>query len=251
MPAFDPASYPGPRPCGPVLVLDGACWSLALTRDPRRPWRAPGGAPACAASSGADRLRWSVAYGANASPPRLVAKGLDRRGAVLLPARVRGWVPAFEQRTTSYGAVPLTLVRASAPRVTATWVLGLTEPDTGVLDRSEGRAAVDGTAPVADPTPADGHTPPTGTYRLCGIGEVVVAERFVLRGALAYLPGPSTRIQIDDAGAPRCWPEVGQRQARAHLDAGGPSRRVGALRDAAPIVGAWPETPLQRAAADP
>ena len=248
VPSFDPRRYPGPRPTGPTLVLDGACWALALTADPARPWLPPGSAPPSPAGDAPSSLRWSLAYGANASPARLVAKGLDRRGAVLLPARITGWAPAFEHRMTSYGAVPVTLVPLPGA-MTATWVLGVSAQDTAVLDASEGRAPGDSGVPadaevarLPGPRPADGHAPPRGTYRLGRIGEVVVAGRFRLLDALAYLPGPSTRIQVDAAGTPRCWPAHDQAAARRHLDAGGdwsPAPHV-----AAPVEGEWPVSHL-------
>ena len=250
VPPFDPRRYPGPRPTGPTLVLDGAGWGLALTDDPQRPWLPPRSAPPCTARDAPADLRWSLAYGANASPARLVAKGLDRRGAVLLPARITGWAPAFEQRLTSYGAVPVTLVPLPG-EVTSTWVLGVTDQDTAVLDASEGRAPGDGgvdgdpaVATVPGPRPADGHTPPRGSYQLGQVGEVVVAGRFRLPDALAYLPGPDTRIQVDAAGRPRCWPAVAQRSARDHVAAGRASRAVGDLPGIVPARGPWPTTPL-------
>ncbi|TVP65282.1 MAG: hypothetical protein EA340_12705 [Nitriliruptor sp.] len=231
MPPFDPGSYPGPRAAGPTLVLNGACWGLALTGDPRRPWLPPRSASPCTARDAPADLRWSLAYGANASPARLVAKGLDRRGAVLLPARITGWAPAFEQRLTTYGAVPVTLVPLPG-RVTSTWVLGVNEEDTGLLDASEGRAAATSTG-----LPVDGHTPTPGTYQLGGIGQAVVAGRFRLPNALAYLPGPATRIQVHERGW-RTWPADDQHAARRHLDAGGPW--APAPRVAVPVEGEWP-----------
>lgn len=237
VPPFDPGSYPGPRAAGPTLVLEGDRRGLALTDDPARPWLPPRAVPPCTPRDAPAELRWSLAYGANASPGRLVAKGLDRQGAVLLPARITGWAAAFEQRTTGYGAVPVTLVPVPG-RVMATWVLGVTREDTVVLDASEGRAG------ARDELPADGHSPPRGTYRLGQVGEVVVAGRFRLPDALAYLPGPLTRIQVDGAGRPRCWPEVAQRSARAHVAAGRASRVVGDLPGMVTVAGPWPPTPL-------
>ncbi len=247
--AFDPATYPGPRPGGPVLVHRGAVHALALRHDATCPDRLapPDGFPP-ALSGPASAWRWSVAYGANASPSRLIAKGLDVDGAVLLPAEVTGWVPAFEQRLTAYGSVPLTLVPVEGARI-ETYVLGLPSGSTGVLDRSEGR--VDGGGPAVRPgtgphpgssRPADGHVAPPGTYVLGAIGEVVVAGRWVLPDALAYLPGGATRIQIDADGAPRTWPDDDQAAARAHVTAGGPSRPV--APPGIPIAGPWPTTPL-------
>lgn len=242
---FDPATYPGPRSDGPVLVHRGEVHALALRHDATSPdhLELPGALPP-ALSRLVPAWRWSVAYGANASPSRLIAKGLDVAGAVLLPAEVTGWVAAFEQRCTAYGSVPLTLVPADGARID-TFVLGLPPGSTRLLDRSEGR--VDGYAggaapPIAPSDPADGHVAPPGTYVLGVIGEVVVAGRWVLRDALAYLPGRGTRIQVDADGAPRTWPGSDQTAARAHVTAGGASRP--APPPATPVVGAWPPTPL-------
>jgi hypothetical protein len=252
--AFDPAAYPGPRPDGAVLVHRGEVHALP-PHDPTfpdhlaPPDELPPGVPDTAST-----WRWSVAYGANANPARLIAKGLDLAGAVLLPAEVTGWVPVFEQRLTAYGSVPLTLVPAAGVRI-ETFVLGLPPSSTTLLDRSEGRVLLDrsegrvdgrgmdaaaGSAPC---DPADGHVAPPGTYVLGAIGEVVVAGHFLLRDALAYLPGRTTRIQLDADGAPRTWPSSDQAVARAHVTAGGPSRPVSS--PPAPIAGPWPPTPLE------
>jgi hypothetical protein len=243
--AFDPASYPGPRPDGAVLVHRGEVHTLPR-HDARFPDRlAPPDELPPGVSGSTSAWRFSVAYGANANPARLIAKGLDVAGAVLLPAEVMGWLPAFEQRLTAYGSVPLTLVPADGARI-ETFVLGLPPGSTPVLDRSEGR--VDGgvravAADTGPSDPADGHVAPPGTYVLGAIGEVVVAGRFLLRDALAYLPGRTTRVQLDADGAPRTWPSNDQAVARAHVAAGGPSRPV--PPPPAPIVGPWPPTPLE------
>ncbi|MTV27017.1 hypothetical protein FTX61_16575 [Nitriliruptoraceae bacterium ZYF776] len=218
VPAFDPARYPGPRPDGPTLVHDGRVHPLHL--DHAAPHlRAAVDAPVLAG----EVRRWVVAYGANASPGRLVDKGLDRRGAVLLPAVVTDHVPAFESRRTVYGSVPLTLVRQEGAR-TATWVLGVHVDDTDVLDRSEGRAI--------------------GSYRLGHVGVVAVADRFVLDDALAYLPGPDTVLQRDAAGGWRTWPQLAQADASAHLDAAGPA--VPAPTPSRTVAGDWPVATLRR-----
>jgi hypothetical protein len=243
--AFDPATYPGPRPDGAVLVHRGEVHALPQ-HDARFPDHlAPPDELPPGVSGSTSAWRFSVAYGANASPGRLIAKGLDIAGAVLLPAEVTGWVPAFEQRLTAYGSVPLTLVPADGARI-ETFVLGLPAGSTTLLDRSEGR--VDGRVMEAgadsEPSdPADGHVAPPGTYVLGAIGEVVVAGRFLLRDALAYLPGRATRIQLDADGAPRTWPSNDQAVARAHVTAGGPSRPVSS--PPTPIAGPWPPTPLE------
>jgi hypothetical protein len=184
--------------------------------------------------------RFSIAYGSNASPLRLVDKGLTVGGAVLLPAVVRGWVPAFEARRTGYGAVPLTLVAAPGV-VTETWVLGLPPEALPELDRTEGRLP-DGPPATREPDDADPRRAPPGTYQLGPIGDVEVAGRWVLRDALAYLPGPWTQVQITDEGGWRTWPEHDQAAAAAHIDADGPSAPAPAV--VAPHLGPWPETPL-------
>lgn len=187
-------------------------------------------------------LRWSVAYGANADPERLRDKGLTAAGALLLPAVVVGWVTAFEQRRTGYGSVPLTLVPSPGMR-RHTWVLGVPATVLEELDRTEGRAP--GGAPsVLDPTAGSARYAPPGAYQLGHVGRVEVAGGWVLPDALAYLPGPATRVQVS-GGSWRTWPESDQAAARAHLEAGGPSEQVPAVT--APVLGAWPETPLVRA----
>src|SRR5690606_38322861 len=141
---------------------------------------------------------WVVAYGSNASPGRLVDKRLDRRGAWLLPAEVRGWVAAFEHRHTGYGSVPLTLVPEAGARLD-TWVLGVHVDDLPTLDRSEGRLAGDASGAAGGPARDDARQAPPGAYRLGSVGEVVVAGRWRLPDGLAYLPGPRTRVQVTAA----------------------------------------------------
>jgi hypothetical protein len=243
--SFDPASYPGPRPGAPVVVHDGHLHGVEVVgggdvAEIRSDTSAPVLEP--------DVVRWVVAYGSNASPPRLVSKGLDRRGAVLLPAHLDGWVPAFEHRRTGYGAVPLTLVPDAGVR-TATWLLGVHVADTGVLDRSEGRPLGDVAprTPFGPPgvgaEPDDLHLAPTGAYRLGRVGTVHVAGRWQVEGALAYLPGPRTEVQVDRAGRWRTWPAVDQSAAAEHVDAGGPASPAPAV--AATVVGRWPRTRLR------
>jgi hypothetical protein len=247
--AFDPAGYPGPRPDGPVLVHGGRSHAVEVV-----PRRASDGTPLVRPRSRVDApvldrdaVRWIVAYGSNASPPRLVSKGLDRRGAVLLPARLDGWVPAFEHRRTGYGAVPLTLVPASGV-TTATWLLGVHVSDTGVLDRSEGRsprdvaAAAGATSRTVGPEPDDLHVAPAGAYRVGRVGTVHVAGRWRVEDALAYLPGPRTEVQVDEGGRWRTWPAVDQPAAAAHVEAAGASRPAPTVP--APVVGRWPRTTL-------
>lgn len=185
------------------------------------------------------RWRWVVAYGSNASPARLIDKHLDRRGAVLLPAVCSGWVPAFEQRRTGYGSVPLTLV--PQPGVTTpTWLLGVDVADTGRVDRSEGRVPDGGTAIERD----DRHHAPPHAYVLAHAGPVHVPAASTggvelrLDDAVAYLPGPATRVQVDAAGRWRTWPQVDQLGAVAHLDADGPWRHPPAARRI--VGGPWP-----------
>lgn len=239
---FDPATYPGPRADGPVLVMDDEVVALTLDGPPDAPLRPadPGALPGPARVLEPGVARFSVAYGSNASPPRLVDKGLTVAGAVLLPAVVRGWVAAFEARRTGYGAVPLTLV-PSPGAVTRTWVLGLAPEALPELDRTEGRLP-DGPPATREPDDADPRRAPPGTYQLGPIGDVEVAGRWVLRDALAYLPGPWTQVQITDDGDWRTWPEHNQAAAEAHVHADGPSAPAPAVVD--PYLGSWPETPL-------
>jgi gamma-glutamylcyclotransferase (GGCT)/AIG2-like uncharacterized protein YtfP len=256
---FDAAAYPGPRPEGPVLVHHGRVRRVAVDGPAETPIR-PIADPDTAAEVGHGRVaddpsvlaalhevRWSVAYGSNASPGRLVSKHLTVEGALLLPARLCGWVPAFEGRRTGYGAVPLTLVpRAGA--VTDTWVLGVPPGATDLLDLTEGRTETLEEEAVGGGTPAgagtDGvHAAPPGSYRLGGVGEVAVADRFRLVTGFAYLPGPDTSVQVDEDGAWRTWPEVDQHGATEHLERGGPT--TAAPHVASPVIGPWPATPLR------
>jgi hypothetical protein len=223
VPTFVAADYPGPRPDGPVLVRDGHVVRVDLDALPDL-----------------GSFRFSVAYGSNASPARLADKGLDQAGAFLLPAMMVGSVPAYEQRWTGYGAVPLTLVPEPGAR-TRTWVLGLPADATDLLDRTEGR--VPGPAPRAlGREGAAGRFAAPGTYQLGGIGPVAVADRWWLKDALAYLPGPATRVQLTPEGRWRTWPAFDQRAARRHADAHGPSRPAPAPGRI--VAGSWPVTPL-------
>ena len=244
--AFDPDCYPGPRPYGPVLVHRGRVWPLVVDGTCDTPVRLADRAIADGAPDPTrltvlavpHRVRYSVAYGSNASPQRLVDKGLDRDGALLLPARWADVVPAYELRRTGYGAVPVTLTPATG-RVADTWVLGIPAEHTGRLDASEGRRPVGSTGTAARD---DRRHAPDGSYRLALVGEVAVADRFRLPAAPAYCPGPATRIQLQPDGRPRTLPEHGQADARAHLAAAGawsPAPPVGTE-----VTGAWPTTPL-------
>jgi hypothetical protein len=249
--AFDPATYPGPRPDGPVLVHAGTVVDVEVTGRPeapirRRPrlgsGRAAGHPPeALPVLSDPAAVRWSVAYGSNASPGRLVAKGLDRDGAVLLPATLPGWVPAFEHRQTGYGSVPLTLVPQPGAQ-TRTWVLGLPPDAARLLDRTEGRVASGAPRQVA-PEDGDGRFAPPGAYQLAVVGDAVVAGTFRLSDALAYVPGHATRVQVLDDGRWRTWPEHEQAAAREHVESGGPT--APAPLPARPVLGPWPRTPLR------
>jgi gamma-glutamylcyclotransferase (GGCT)/AIG2-like uncharacterized protein YtfP len=241
IPDFDPRSYPGPRPPGPVLVHQGTVHPLVVDGPVHDPLRLASGGPTSVSAPAPGALRWSVAYGSNASPGRLVAKGLDRAGAVLLPARMRGFAPAFEHRRTGYGSVPLTLV-PDPGSVHETWVLGIPAEATHLLDLTEGR--VPGPAPrtIGSET-GDGRFAPPGTYRLAPVGEVAVAGRFALHTALAYLPGAATRVQVTGSGAWRTWPASDQAAAGAHIEVTGPDRPVPEAED--PVLGDWPETTLR------
>ncbi len=231
--SFDPRSYPGPRAAGPAVVHDGRVVQLDLDA-----W--PAG-PAVPVLREPERIRFVVAYGSNAAPGRLHDKRLDVHGAVLLPARLVGYVAAFEARRTGYGAVPLTLVPEPGA-VIDTWVLGLSPAATGLLDRTEGRVAERTPARVR-PEHGDGCFAPPGTYQLGRVGGVDVAGRWSLEDALAYLPGRDTRVQCHDDGSWRTWPRFDQAAAAEHLDRGGASRPAPPV--AVPVFGPWPGTPLR------
>jgi hypothetical protein len=231
VPPFDPATYPGPRPDGPCLVHDGRVHPASLPEDPS----AGPQTPVDAEVADLDAVRWVVAYGSNASPGRLVDKELDARGAWLLPAVLDGWLTVFEDRATRYGSIPLTLVPHPGARLD-TWVLGVHHHDVPTLDRTEGRY------PAAVVAVDDGRSAPPGVYRLGHVGEVVVADRWRLPEALAYLPGSRTRVQVDGQGAWRTWPASDQAAAAAHVASAGPSREPPPVPT--PVTGPWPETPL-------
>lgn len=233
---FDPARYPGWRPDGPVLVHGGTTHTVAVAAAGPAAVHADVDAPVLAPGA----VRWVVAYGSNACPDRLVDKGLDRCGAVLLPARLRGWVAAFEARPTAYGAVPLTLVPAPEAEM-VTWVLGVHVGDTAAVDASEGRVA-EGVAEDGG-GPADARHAPAGAYRLAHVGPVVVADRLQLADAVAFVPGPHTQVQVDDTGRWRRWPHVDQAAAVAHLEAGGPSRDAPLVGEV--VAGPWPASALR------
>lgn len=240
-PRFDPSEYPGRRPGGPVVVIDDQVLPLRLDGPPDAPLRADPVAtarPIPVLEPGV--ARFGVAYGSNASPTRLMDKDLTARGSILLPAVVHGWVAAFEARRTGYGAVPLTFVR-SPGAVTSTWVLGLTPEDLPLLDRTEGRVAA-GTPEQVDREDGDGRFAPPGTYQLGRIGDVHVADRFLVRGAMAYLPGPATHVQRI-AGDWRTYPASDQAAAARHVDEGGPAAPAPPPADV--VLGDWPRTPLE------
>lgn len=218
---FDPATYPGRPPQGPTLVHRGESRAVRVDGTADAPLSVPSGSEvADVLEPGV--LRWSLAYGSNADPDRLVDKGLDEKGAVVLPASVVGHRRAWEaRRTTSTGAVPLTLATAPGIRLD-TWVLGVHMADTGALDRSEGRGS---------------------NYVLGRVGPVAVADRFLIADALAY--GPTARTSLVSIEArPATYPEVDQQAAGVLTDAGTTARLRGEpLRD--PHEGPWPETPLE------
>lgn len=213
-PRFDPASYPGRRPSGPVLVHAGRTWPLVLSGRRMSVAGSGGQAPVLDGD-----LRWSVAYGSNACPDRLVDKGLDAHGAIVLPARLRGWCTAWETRRSATGAVPLTLVPAPGAELD-TWVLGILAGDTAALDASEGRGR---------------------TYQLGHVGPVAVADRYLLEDALAYGPGASSRCLWRGSAHLR-HPEVPQATAGELADRGAAS----VLAEPLPrtVARGWPETPL-------
>lgn len=168
-----------------------------------------------------DGIRWTVAYGANACPERLLDKSLDVKGAVLLPAALLGWAPAWEARRSATGAVPVTLV-PSPGRRSDVWVLGVHADDLARLDQTEYRGT---------------------NYTLGHLGPVAVADRWRLADALAYGPGPDTRVLVagGDVAAP---PAVDQADARALLDQPDPVS-VGADPFDTVVEEGWPQTPLE------
>ncbi|HEX9888711.1 MAG TPA: gamma-glutamylcyclotransferase family protein [Nitriliruptorales bacterium] len=220
MSRFDPTTYPGPRPSGATLLYAGREWPVRLGGTRKAPLNVEPAASGAAVLE--DRaVRWSVAYGSTASPGRLFDKGLDVRGAVLLPGLVEGWAPVWEaRRTASTGAVPLTLIR-SPGTLLELWVLGVVEDDTDLLDASEGRGV---------------------NYALGRTSEVAVGSRFVLPAALAYGPTLGTRL-LADAGDVCIQPAYDQARVGAMVDAGDPVT-VGADPLPACIDEGWPPTPL-------
>lgn len=213
---FDPRCYPGPRPAGPTLVHDGRSRPVTLSGDPAAPIvvRAGGRPPVL------DDLRWSFAYGANACVDRLVDKGLDRLGAVLLPAVARGVRAVWEaRRSPTHGAVPLTLVPAPGARCDG-WLLGVHPRDTTALDRSEGRGE---------------------RYVLATVGSVDVAGRWRASRVPTYGPSPATRVLARD-GVP-LWREAADQTGAGRRLAAGGSRPAPRLRPV--VVGPWPEVRLR------
>lgn len=164
--------------------------------------------------------RWSLAYGANASPDRLIDKGLDLAGAVLLPASVLGWQRAWEaRRTTSTSAIPLTLHRSASARLDV-MVLGIVPEHAELLDLSEGRGS---------------------NYVLARVGPVAVASRFLLEDALAYGPTSGTRLLLHE-GRVVVYPDADQVAAAALFDVEHPvSLPTAAVAD---VGQGWPDTPL-------
>lgn len=203
-PRFDPAGYPGRRPAGPCLVVDGVVHVLEVTR--------VGPSALGTTTVVPERLHWSLAYGSNASPDRLVDKGVDREGAVLLPATLTGWAAAWEARRAPVtGAVPLTLV----PRVGATleaWLLGVGPEAAVALDRSEGR----------------GHR-----YVMGAVGPVDVAGLVTVDRVGVYGPGVGTRLLLDGDEV-ATWPRRDQAWARRREAEGGPTAAAPPLPDQVP-----------------
>lgn len=216
---FDPRRYPGTPPQGPTLVLEGSCHAVHATGSVERPVEPVGDAPRAPVLD-PGRIRWSLAYGSNAAPDRLVDKGLDRLGAVLLPASVLGWRRVWEARRSSTTAVPLTLAPAPGERLDA-WVVGLDADDTDRLDTSEGRGT---------------------RYGLGRLGPAAVAGRFLLDDVLAYVATSATSL-ITVGGVALGYPDHDQASALRHL--GLPGRTTLAARATGEeIVGPWPGTPL-------
>ncbi|MDX1621789.1 MAG: gamma-glutamylcyclotransferase family protein [Nitriliruptorales bacterium] len=218
MPRFDPTTYPGSPVGAPTLVFRGRSWPLAVGEHRAAPVAAPNEAAGAQVLSGP--WRWSLAYGSNASVDRLIDKGLDTAGAILIPAAVLGWQRAWEaRRTTSTGAVPLTLQRSPGARLDVP-VLGLLPDDAELLDASEGRGP---------------------NYTLGHVGPVAVGARFHLEDALAYGPTGDTRVLLEH-GRIATYPALSQSRASELFDrveppsvAAEPLEHAGA---------GWPATPL-------
>ncbi len=206
---FDPDRYPGWRPDGPVLVHAGRVHPLTTSSGSKL----PSNISAPVTQPGA--VRWSIAHGSNACPDRVADKGLDQLGAVLLPAQIHGWAPAFEdRRVPSHGAVPVTLVPFEG--VAEVWVLGIHRDDVATLDASEGRGE---------------------RYLLGQVGPVVVDGVRCARLPV-YGPTEATRV-LRDGDAPAWWPQRDQAWARAAHDRGGAdSMAVPAVPD--PVASGWP-----------
>lgn len=201
-------------------MLRGQVWPVRCDGDRHRPVTVPAGG-AAAPVLDAEGVRWTVAYGSNASPARLIDKGLDAAGALLLPAVLADHVTAWEaRRSPSTGAVPLTLVDRPGT-VMRCWVLGLGPDALAALDASEGRG---------------------DRYLLGCVGPVAVADRFRIEDALAFGPGRSTRV-LAAGGAPVTAADTDQAGAAALLD--DPSV-VSVVADPLPriVPAGWPQTPL-------
>lgn len=166
-------------------------------------------------------VRWSLAYGGNACPDRLLDKGMDVNGALLLPVLVDGVRPAWEaRRSTSTGAVPLTLL-AEPGAITSCFALGLHPDDTPVLDRGEGRGS---------------------RYLLGRAGPAAVAGRFLLPEVLAFGPGSATRVL--GHGGVVATPTTHDQAAAARLLEGPAAVTLAADPLPGTVEGPWPPTPL-------
>ncbi|MDX1657718.1 MAG: gamma-glutamylcyclotransferase family protein [Nitriliruptorales bacterium] len=218
MPRFDPTTYPGTPVGEPTLVFRGRSWPLGLGRHRDEPVVGPDAVAGAQVLTGP--WRWSLAYGSNASPDRLIDKGLDTAGAILIPAAVLGWQRAWEaRRTTSTGAVPLTLQPAPGARLDVP-VLGLLPDDAEILDASEGRGP---------------------NYTLGRIGPVAVGARFHLEDALAYGPTGDTRVLLEH-GRIASYPAVAQSRASELFDR--PEPPSVAAEPLGQAGDGWPSTPL-------
>ncbi|MFP5309869.1 MAG: gamma-glutamylcyclotransferase [Actinomycetes bacterium] len=219
MPRFDPASHPGRPAPGPVLVLQGRTWQLAVDGTTDAPVRAVDEVAAGAPVLEPGAVRWVVAHAATADPDRLVDLLLDGRGAIVLPAWLADHRRVWEARVAPAGNLPLAL--DPAPGVTlATHVLGVHVDDLQLLDASEGR----------------------GERTVLGrVGPVAVAGRFLLPDALAHAPSADTRLLTRGDGV-AVHPAVTHEGARALLAAGAVT--VAASPPPAVHHGPWPATPL-------
>ncbi|MFT5222809.1 MAG: hypothetical protein ACI867_001115 [Glaciecola sp.] len=210
---FDPSTYPGWHPDGPAAILGTRV--VPIEHDD-------------VALLDGD-WRWSVAFGSNACPDRLVDKDIAVHGALLLPARLHGWRVAWEaRRSPMTGAVPVTLVPVQG-HVLDTWVLGFPPAGIEAMDFSEGRLA--------------------GRYHLARVGPVQVGDVWLLDPGVAYTAGPEAVLLTAPDGVTPLWlDDADQAAAVARLEeverSGAPTIPAAQATDIVPL-GDFPRTELE------